>query len=236
MSNNQATHPLTTWPSKALESRAGVTTLEQSATPGHNLKRLQTSGGWAGCSPCGGGPPTPHPPSDIGTIHSVSTSRSTIHVAHYKQQNRCSSTTQRQRTHNTERQQVLPRQHTVGPAVAQERRSTAADRELGGEQFSRAAIANSRQLFCSGFKVAQSCRKFPSARGRRCCGQNWLDKEEVRRKLETFKRGGLRLWSGADLVFYRSLTEACAFSLVGHQPPHRVVLKGEFGASVNSSR
>ena len=42
---------------------------------------------------------TPHPPSDIGTIHSVSTSRSTIHVAHYTQQNRCSSTTHRDREH-----------------------------------------------------------------------------------------------------------------------------------------
>ena len=170
MSNNQATHPLTMWPSKALESRAGVTTLEQSATPGHNLKRLQTSGGWAGCSPCGGGPPTPHPPSDIGTIHSVSTSRSTIHVAHNTQQNRCSSTTQSTQ-HRALAGRAAPAHGATARHKAQERRSTAADREVGGEQLSRAAIANSGQLFCSGLKVAQSCGKFPSARGRRCCGQ-----------------------------------------------------------------
>ena len=114
--------------------------------------------------------PPPTPPSDIGTIHSVSTSRSTIHVAHYTQRNSCSTTQSTQ--HRALAGRAAPAHGATARHKAQERRSTAADREVGGEQLSRAAIANSRQLFCSGLKVAQSCRKFPSASGRRCCGQN----------------------------------------------------------------
>ena len=105
---------------------------------------------------------TPHPPSDIGTIHSVSTSRSTIHVAHYTQQNRCSSTTHRDREYTIQSVSRSRRASTrSGPRPHRSGGAQLRIARLAGNNFREPRSQTRGNFFVPAWKSRKVVESFP---------------------------------------------------------------------------